>query len=135
MRVWQRRIPGVWRYGLVVLGLLVLFGCDRTPSGEGDWRVVIHGPGEPFGAAVVSVSGEGVLGLASLGDAEVWTHQVDAGEFRAVLIRPASPGDLGFRVRVRELRDPAPSVAILELADQDDQPVPIAAEHRLRLLR
>jgi len=118
---------------LVVLGFLALAGCDRSPSGEGDWHVLIQGPGAPFGAAAIAVSGDGVLGIASHRGTEVWQEELEPGEFRAVVIQPASSGDLWFRIRVRELRDPPPSIAIVELADMDDEVVTVSPEHSLRL--
>jgi hypothetical protein len=124
------------RVGSVLL-LLAAFtaGCDRSSSGKGDWAVTVEGPGAPFGAAVVSVSGDGVLDVTARGGIEIWTHEVEEGEFRAVIIQPSPSGDMTFRVRVREVRDPPPSVAILELADVEDQAVTVTGEHVLRMRR
>lgn len=119
----------------VVLLLGVLAGCDRGPSGEGDWRGSIEGPGEPFGSAVVLVSGEGVLGVTGDAGTRAWTHRDDQGDLRAVLIQTEATGPVRFRVRVRDLGASAPSVAILELADLEDEWVQISEEHQLRLSR
>ncbi len=117
---------------LLVAPLLLLAGCDRAPSGEGDWEVAIQGPGGPFGSAVVMVSGDGVVDVAGRAGTRVWSEEVEEGEFRAVVIQLGSSGSADFRVRVRDLGDPAPSVTILQLADMDDEPVPVTSAHTLR---
>jgi hypothetical protein len=128
---------GRWRgLGLVVMLLAsVLAGCDRGPSGEGDWRASIDGPGEPFGSAVVLVSGDGVLDVTGDAGTRAWTHRDEQGDLRAVLIQTEATGPVRFRIRVRDLGASAPSVAILELADMEDELVQIHEEHQLRLTR
>jgi hypothetical protein len=130
-----RRSPS-WPGAFLLLALVVLLGgCDRTPSGEGDWTATFEGPGGPFGAAVVMVSGEGVLGVTGAGGTLAWTEETGTGEVRAVLVQPEGSGGVRFRVRVRELSGPAPSVAIIELAGVDDDIVTVSAQHYLRLRR
>ena len=135
LRCGARRCAGRVLAGVLMAFLLVLTGCDRTPSGEGDWEVTIQGPDGPFGAAVVLVSGDGVLDVVGASGTRVWSREVDEGEFRAVVIQPASSGSADFRIRVREVGDPAPSVTILELAGMDDEPVPLTANHTPRYRR
>ncbi len=127
-----RRASG-WVFALFLA--LVVAGCDRTPSGEGDWTATLEGPGGPFGAAVVMVSGEGVLGVSGAGGTLTWTEETGDGEIRVVLVQPASSGGVHFRVRVRELADPAPSVAIIQLAGTDDELVTVGGQHYLRMRR
>lgn len=119
----------------IVLLAAVLAGCDRGPSGEGDWRASIEGPGAPFGSAVVLVSGDGVLEVTGDAGTRAWTHRDEQGELRAVLIQTEATGPVRFRVRVRDLGAPAPSVAIVELADMEDQLVQISEEHQIQLTR
>lgn len=127
------RRTGGW---IIALALsLVVAGCDRTPSGEGDWTATLEGPGGPFGAAVVMVSGEGVLGVNGAGGTLAWTEETEEGEIRAVLVQPSPSGGVRFRVRVRELADPAPSVAIIQLAGTDDELVTVGGQHYLRMRR
>lgn len=135
LRCGARRRAGRVLAGVLIAFLIVLTGCDRTPSGEGDWDVTIQGPGGPFGAAVVMVSGDGVLDVVGSSGTRVWSQEVEEGEFRAVIIQPASSGSADFRVRVREMGDPAPSVTVLQLADMDDEPVPVTAGHMPRYRR
>jgi hypothetical protein len=122
---------------LVAVGaiLLALGGCDGDPSGEGDWTVGIQGPGEPYGAAVVMVSGEGVLELRAGQGTQVWSREVGENTFRAVVIQDDDGGSASFRIRVRDVGGAAPAITLLELADKDDEPVPVSGEHRLRLRR
>jgi len=134
--------PMGWRRGsnwpgafLLLAMVALLGGCDRTPSGEGDWTATFQGPGGPFGAAVVMVSGEGVLGVTGAGGTLAWTEETGTGEVRAVLVQPEGSGGVRFRVRVRELSGPAPSVAIVELAGVDDDIVTVSAQHYLRMTR
>ena len=135
LRCGARRCAGRVLAGVLMASLLVLTGCDRTPSGEGDWEVTIEGPGGPFGAAAVVVSGDGVLDVVGNSGTRVWSQEVEEGEFRAVIIQPAPSGSADFRVRVREVGDPAPSVTVLQLADMDDEPVPVTASHTPRYRR
>lgn len=135
--------PGVWfgtsfRSTLAVLFLalgVALGGCDREPSGEGDWTVGIQGPGEPFGAAVVMVSGEGILELRPGEGTRIWSREVQEDTYRAVVLQDEGSGSASFRVRVRNVGGAAPSITLLELADQEDEPVPVSGDHRLRLRR
>lgn len=119
----------------IVLLVGVLAGCDRGPSGEGDWRASIEGPGAPFGSAVVLVSGEGVLDVAGDAGTRAWVHPDEQGDLRAVLIQTEATGPVRFRIRVRDLGASAPSVAIVELADMEDRLVQISEEHQLQLTR
>lgn len=121
--------------GLVVMGLLALGACDWGPSGEGDWKGTLVGPGEPFGSAVLMVSGEGVLDVTGDGGVLAWSRPSGEGEHRAVLVQPEGSGTLHFRVRVGDVSGPTPSVAIVELAGLDDEPVEVTDGHRLRLTR
>jgi hypothetical protein len=118
-----------------LLALIVLGGCDRGPSGEGDWRVTIEGPAGPFGAAAVVVSGEGVLDVTSADGTRVWSREAADGSIRAVIIQPSASGEVAFRIRVRDLSEPTPSVALVELADLSDEPVTVSSDHRLRFRR
>lgn len=117
---------------VMLLALVALGGCDRGPSGEGDWTVTVEGPGAPFGAAALVVSGEGVLDVTSADGTRVWTRDAADGSIGVVIIQSSGSGEAEFRIRVRDLAEPPPSVALVELADLADDPVAVSPEHRLR---
>lgn len=121
--------------GLAVAALVGLAACDWGPSGEGDLRGTVAGPNGPFAAAVLMVSGEGVVDVAGEGGVRAWSRRTGDDELRVVLLQTEESGTLHFRIRVQDVGGPTPSVALLELAGLDDEPVQVTDEHRLRIAR
>lgn len=115
----------------VLLVPTLLVGCERHPSGEGEWRTHVQGPGEPFGSGVFVISGDGVLDVAGDAGTEVWTARTGEDELRVVAIQRESTGTLRLRIRVRDLSDPTPTVGLIQLSGLDDEPVPIEPGHRI----
>lgn len=110
-------------------------GCDWGPEGEGEWRATLTGPGEPFGSAVLLVTGEGIQDVTGDAGVRVWIQETDPGEFRAVLVQTEATGSVHFRIRVQDMAAPPPSVAVLEAADLADEQVQVTEAHRARLQR
>ncbi len=131
----MRRKPRV-RSNVVVLAVVLLIpsllvGCERHPSGEGEWRTHVQGPGEPFGSGVFLIRGDGVLDVAGDAGTEVWSARTGDDELRVVAIQRESTGTVRLRIRVRDLSEPTPTVGLIQLSGLDDQSVPIEAEHRI----
>lgn len=104
-------------------------------EGEGEWRATLTGPGEPFGSAVLLVTGEGIQDVTGDAGVRVWIQETDPGEFRAVLVQTEATGSVHFRIRVQDMAAPPPSVAVLEAADLADEQVQVTEAHRVRLQR
>ncbi|MEX2530432.1 MAG: hypothetical protein WD960_06625 [Gemmatimonadota bacterium] len=120
---------------VVLLVLPLLAGCDWQASGEGEWRTHVSGPGEPFGSGVLVVRGEGILDIVGDAGTVVWTARKGENELRVVAVQEEATGTFRLRIRVRDLSEPQPSVGLIELADLDNEPVPIDDEHRIRYSR
>jgi hypothetical protein len=120
---------------LLTLGLVGLAACDSRDSGPGSWEAVLEGPGPVPGAVVLSVEGEGVEGVEGLAGAQAWFHAPpsEPGVIRVVVVAPAGAGEVAFRIRTARGSAPAPVARVVELAGQDNEPMQVTSEHRVRI--
>lgn len=120
---------------LVLLLTLTLAACDLRGSGPGNWEAVVEGPGPVPGAAILSVEAEGIDRIEGLAGSHAWFHASpgETGVIRVVLVAPAAADELAFRIRVARRASPAPVARVVELAGQDDEPLQVTAEHRVRI--
>ena len=120
---------------LVFLLTLTLAACDLWGSGPGSWEAVVEGPGPVPGAVILSVEGEGVEGIEGLAGSHAWFHASpgEPGVIRVVLVAPAGAGELAFRIRVARGASPVPIARVVELAGQDNEPLQVTVEHRVRI--
>ena len=108
---------------VVVLFLVPATGCDDLgpsgPKGPGSVRVDLLSPNGAEGSAVFEVRGGGTgLGVVTTAGGEVYyDHGTDATRVVVIL---DSPGQIGFLVRTRDLRN-LPSVTVTQVADGNDQ--------------
>jgi hypothetical protein len=120
--------------GLSFLALLTFVtACDSGPKGPGFLDATLQGP-VPLGAAVVEVTGAGVIGFEGAGTTHVISRPSGEGVHRVVLIGEAA-GDLRFRVQVDEVRDATPSATVLSAADGANQPLTSLQPFQVRIVR
>ncbi len=119
---------------LLLPTLFLLAACDGR-SGSGSWEAVVEGPGAPLGAAVLTLEAQGVEAVEGLGGVEAWFHAPasEPGTLRIVLVAPDAAAELAFRVRVARRDAPAPVARVLELAGRDNAPLPVTADHGVRI--
>jgi len=117
--------------------LLVLAACDDSPKGPGSYTVSVEwdAGAPPVGAAIVFLSGAGLGEVTPQGGTLAWSHSPsgDMGGLRVVLVDPGTPSSLRFSIPVAELRNGTPSAALLGLAGQDNQLIPISGGYRVRV--
>ncbi len=102
----------------VVVLLVSVTGCDLfEPAESGALVARVRAPGSGVGAAVVQVTGSGVLAIESEGASRVYDRTSGEPEVRRAVIVNPDGGVLPFRIRVEDLDAPAPAVAILSAAD------------------
>jgi hypothetical protein len=120
--------------GTSLLAFLTLAAaCDSGPEGPGFLTGTLEGP-IPLGAAVLEVTGAGVLGFEGAGTTHVISRPSAEGVHRVVLIGEA-PGDLRFRIHVAEVRDATPSATLMEAADGGNQSVTSVQAFQVRIVR
>lgn len=112
----------------------VAAGCDSGPSGPGELRGTLEPPAEAWvGAALLTVSGEGVRGVSAGGSTRVFSAGPgEDGTYRVLLVNTGSAGALRFRVEVRDVGAPPPATTILELVDEHNVPLTSVAGARVR---
>ena len=95
-------------------------GCDLGPSGRGSYAVSLVGDGEMLGAALLLVTGEGLIGVEGVGGTLAWPGPVspETGEMRVLLVDLEASGMMTFRLMVRDRSGPSPSFAFLQVADR-----------------
>jgi hypothetical protein len=107
--------------------------CDSGPKGPGFLSATVEGP-IPLGAAIVEVQGEGVIGFEGAGGTHLFSAPAQPGSHRVVLVGE-TPGALGFRVQVQELRDAAPSATVVSAAGGDNIPLATVQAFQVRIVR
>lgn len=112
-------------------------GCDRRPTGPGTLHATVEAVGQPLGGAVLVLSGEGIVGIASDGASEVWSRLVDeeSGSHRVVVISLDGSAPLRLEVAVQDVSAPFPQASILELTDTTNQRVHVVETHRVHFGR
>lgn len=120
------------------LGALLLLGiaaCDDSPKGPGSFTVSVEwdAGSPPAGAAIVFLSGVGLGEITPQGDALLWHHSPpgDMGGVRVVIVDPGTPNALRFTLPVAEVRNGTPAAAILGLAGQDNELIPVSSAYRV----
>lgn len=129
-RSWWRSVP-------VLLGVLLLVGCDLFggPGGPGTLTARVSASGAEVGAAVLQVSGAGVTGFSGAGTSQVFSRSTDGSHtYRVVVVNP-HPGPLAFRIDVEDLAAPAPVVRVASAADASDELLPPDAGARVTVGR
>jgi hypothetical protein len=127
-RVWRRSAAAA----LLAVATLSA-GCDSGPKGPGFLSASVEGP-VPLGAAIVEVQGQGVIGFEGAGGTHVFSASAQPGSHRVVLVGE-TPGPLGFRVQVQELRDAPPTAAVLSAAGSDNIPLATVQAFQVRIVR
>lgn len=126
-----------WRPVAVCLLLPVaVAGCDLGSSGRGSYAASLTGDGEMFGAALLLVTGEGLIGAEGTGGTLAWSGPIlpETGEMRLLLVDPGSSGIMTFRLTVRDVSAPVPSFTFLQVVDRDNRRV-TQGDTRIRLER
>lgn len=123
---------------LVLAALLLLVAaCDDSPKGPGSYTVSVEWElgTPPAGAAIVFLSGVGLGEITPQGGALLWHHSApgDMGGVRVVIVDPGTPSSLRFTVPVAELRDGTPAAALLSLAGQDNELIPVSSSYQVRV--
>lgn len=105
----------------ILAGLIAALsaGCmDQGPvSGPGTMTATLRSPNGPEGAAVVTLVGEGLGSVTSIGTTEVFAR-AGVGTVRIVLIDQAG-GTLAFQIAVADTTQP-PGYVVEEVAGPDD---------------
>ena len=111
-------------------------GCDLGSSGGGSYAVSLVGDGEMFGAALLLVTGEGLIGVEGAGGTLAWSGPVstETGEMRVLLVDLEASGTMTFRLMVRDRSAPTPSFTFLQVADRQNRRV-TPGDTRIRLQR
>jgi hypothetical protein len=117
----------------LLLATSFLSACDSGPKGPGFLSATVEGP-VPLGAAIVEVHGEGVVGFEGAGGTHVFSAPTEPGVHRVVLVGE-TPGDLRFRVQVREVRDDLPSATVMSAAGGDNIPLATVQAFQVRIVR
>lgn len=138
MRGVTRRWPPLGRIALVVVVALGAGACDDDPSGPGiftGW--VVSSAGEPAGAAVIEITGEGIEGFEAAGSSRVFSRTVrppteESGEglYRVVVVAPAGSA-LRFGVRVEDVAMGIPTATLVSVADTANVPVGSLGDYRI----
>ena len=126
-----------WRAAAVGLLLPVAAAaCDFGSSGRGSYTASLTGDGEAFGAALLLVTGEGLIGAEGIGETLAWSGPIlpETGEMRLLLVNPGSSGAMTFRLMVRDVSGPVPSFTFLQVVDRDNLRV-TQGDTRIRLER
>lgn len=119
---------------LVALLLAVVAACDSGPSGPGELRATLDPPPETsVGAALVTISGEGIEGISAEGETRVFSSGPDEeGDYRVVLVNTGTTGALRFRVEVSDVGAAPPSATVVELVDELNMPLTSSSGARVR---
>ncbi len=129
--------PGVFFRRLALgLGVLALAACGEDgPSGPGAVEVRVEAPPSvEAGAALLEVTGPGIVGFEAAGSARVFgaPHPPVEGRHRVVVL--ADGGELVFRVRLEDVAV-LPRAAVLEAADRQNREVPGITAFQVRVSR
>lgn len=123
------------RFGLAV-ALLLAVACSDDDSGPGAVTVSLDGP-VPLGGAVVEITGPGIQGVSLPAQGWVEWSPVSTGANEAVrvLVLVERPGELAFRVQLRDLAAPPRAVRVLDAVDGSNRPVADPTAIRTRVGR
>ena len=115
---------------------VTLAACDLGSSGRGSYAASLTGDGRMFGAALLLVTGEGLMGAEGIGGTLAWSGPIlpETGEMRLLLVDPGSTGIMTFRLTVRDVSAPVPSFTFLQVVDRDNRRV-TPGDTRIRLER
>ncbi len=89
-----------------------------------------------LGAALLLVTGEGLIGVEGVGGTLAWSGLVspETGEMRVLLVDPGPSGMMTFRLRVRDRSAPTPAFTFLQVADRENRRI-APGDTRIRLER
>lgn len=92
-------------------------GTEPPPPAGGDYNAVLQSPNGSESAALLELTGEGIVAVRSTG-AFIASSPISGGR-RVVLVR-GTPGQLDFRITMSAGNGP-PAVRVVEVAAPDDQ--------------
>lgn len=120
---------------LALAGALQASGCDSDPEGPGELRGWVTSSSGAPAAAIVTVTGSGIVGLSPAGGTRVYgaPHPGSPDTHRGVLVN-TTPGELQFRVRVEDVRAALPVGTVLEAVDELNRPV-VTGSFQVRISR
>jgi len=120
---------------LLSLGLLLLLtGCaDR--SGPGSYRGAVTLPAGSPGAVLLRLTGSEIRSVSGEGGTMAWMSADPGGGVRLLLIDPDPAGAMTFRMEVADRSAPLPSIAVLQMVDRANEPLPETTEVRVRFER
>lgn len=106
---------------VVLLGALVLAGCESGPKGPGTIAGTVTG-GAGLGAVTLEVVGPGIQGFEGLGETRAYGAVVSQRDqrHRVVLVHP-SGGTFQFTIEVADRGAATPSVEVVAAAGTDNR--------------
>jgi hypothetical protein len=120
----RREQPSRGRVGAlggVLAALLALAGCDSGPSGPGFLAGSIIADGEAPRAALLLLSGRGILDVEGTHGTLGWVGALDEDEVEVLLVNPEPDGSITFRIRVEDVAARIPEMAVLQLSDRENR--------------
>lgn len=106
-----------------MVATLALWGCDPGPSGPGTLTGSVLADGTGPGAALLVLTGEGLVGAEGAAGTLGWSSPTSEGadQIRLLLVDPDPVGAMTFEVEVRDVSAPVPSITVLQLADRENR--------------
>jgi hypothetical protein len=134
----MNRVARLQKHWILLIALSSMTtACDDAPKGPGSFTASVEwdAGSPPVGAAVVFLSGVGIGEITPQGGAQLWQHVPpgDMGGVRVVVVHPGTPTSLRFTLPVSELRNGTPAAALLSLAGQDNQLIPVSGAYRVKV--
>ncbi|MEZ4417520.1 MAG: hypothetical protein R3E10_17330 [Gemmatimonadota bacterium] len=120
---WRRRATEVigCLVGIVLLGWGTS-GCGEEVAGPGHVRVSFESQGVEVGAALVELTGEGILGVEGAGASRAVGFELPGGGWRVVVTsRTGEPPS--FRIPVVDRRAPLPVGVLIQAVDVQNRPL------------
>ncbi len=120
---------------LALAGALQASSCDSDPEGPGQLQARVTSSSGPPSAAIVTVTGDGIVGLSPAGGTRVYSalHPGLSDTHRGVLVN-TTPGELQFRIQVQDVSAALPVGTVLEAVDELNRPV-VTGSFQVRISR
>lgn len=95
---------------------------DSGPKGPGSFAATLAVVGEPAGAVVIHVTGEGLRSFEGTGDTQVFATELASVEGVRRLVAVSGSGSIGFRVHVDKVELGFPVAVVTDAAGTDNRP-------------